>query len=106
DGRAVAELSLDTVEMQTGGRASMTHELETELRPSGTLNDLHGIAAALKPYKLKAQSKSKFERALAKLGHARAGSAGKRKKAPGARSDAAPAAAGPQILRVHPQRQW
>src|SRR5439155_6419849 len=99
DGRAVAELSLDTVEMHTGGRASVTHELETELRPSGTLNDLHGIAAALKPYKLKAQSKSKFERALAKLGHARAGSAGKRKKAPGARPDEALAEAGRKILR-------
>jgi triphosphatase len=104
DGRAVAELSLDTVEMHTGGRASVTHEVEIELESSGTLDDLHAIAAALKPYKLKAQSKSKFERALAKLGHARAGSAGKKKKAPGARPDEALAEAGRKILRFHYER--
>jgi CHAD domain-containing protein/adenylate cyclase class IV len=103
DGRAVAELSLDTVEMHIGPRTSVTHEVEIELEAAGTLDDLHAIAAALEPYKLKAQSKSKFERALAKLGHARAGSAGK-KKAPGTRPDEPLAEAGRKILRFHYER--
>jgi triphosphatase len=104
DGRAVAELSLDTVEMHIGSRTSVTHEMEIELEAGGTMDDLHAIAAALEPYRLKAQSKSKFERALAKLDHARAGSAGKKKKGPGARPDEPLAEAGRKILRFHYDR--
>ncbi len=58
DGRAVAELSLDTVEMHIGSRTSVTDEMEIELEAGGTMDDLHAIAAALEPYRLKAQSKS------------------------------------------------
>jgi CHAD domain-containing protein len=104
DGRAVAELSLDTVEMHMGPRARVTHEMEIELGAAGTTDDLHAIDAALRPYRLKAQSKSKFERALSKLDHARAGSAGKKKKAPGARPDEPLAEAGRKILRFHYER--
>ena len=104
EGRAVAELSLDTVEMNTGGRASVTHEMEIELEASGTVDDLRAMAAALEPYRLKAQPKSKFERALARLDRARAGSAGKKKKAPAARPDEPLAEAGRRILRFHYER--
>ncbi len=104
DGRAAAELSLDTVEMHIGSRTSVTHEMEIELEAGGTMDDLHAIAAALEPYRLKAQSKSKFERALAKLDHARTGPAGKKKKGPGARPDEPLAEAGRKILRFHYDR--
>ena len=44
DGRAVAELSLDTVEMHIGPRTSVTHEVEIELEAAGTLHPCRLIA--------------------------------------------------------------
>jgi triphosphatase len=104
DGKAVADLSLDTVEIDIGARKTVTHEIEIELTAAGTLDDLHAIGAALEPYKLKAQSKSKFERALARLDHAHTGSAGKKRKAPSLRPDEPLAEAGRKILRFHYER--
>jgi triphosphatase len=105
DGRAVGVLSLDTVEIDTGGRETVAHEIEVELTATGTMNDLHALAAALEPYKLKAQSRSKFERALARLdgGSTRSGTT-KKKKAPGVRADEPLAEAGRKILRFHCER--
>src|SRR5713101_6931492 len=62
DGRAVAELSLDTVEMHIGSRTSVTHEMEIELEAGGTMDDLHAIAAALEPYRLKAPGRGPTSR--------------------------------------------
>jgi CHAD domain-containing protein len=104
DGRTVAELSLDTVEMDIGGRRSMSRELEIELTADGTTDDLEAATAALESYKLKPQRKSKFERALAKLDHARPRPAGKKKKVPVARPDEPMAEAGRNILRFHYER--
>jgi triphosphatase len=104
EGMAVAEFSLDTVEMDIGGARSVTRELEIELTAAGTKDDLQAVAAALASYKLKPLSKSKFERALAKLDHARARSAGKKKKVPAARPDEPLAEAGRRILRFHYER--
>jgi CHAD domain-containing protein len=105
DERAVGVLSLDTVEIDIGGRKMVTHEIEIELTATGTMNDLHALAAALAPYKLKAHSKSKFERALARLDGALTRSAAKKKrKTPGVRADEPLAEAGRKILRFHCER--
>jgi triphosphatase len=105
DGRAVGEMSLDTVETRIGGRTKVTREIEIELGSAGTMDDLHAIGAALRPYHLKAQSKSKFERALAKLdGAMNKGPAKTKKKAPAVRVDEPLVEAGRKILRFHFER--
>jgi CHAD domain-containing protein len=92
--------------MDIGGRKKVSREIEIELGSAGTLDDLRAIGAALEPYKLKAQSKSKFERALATLdGAATKGTAKKKKKkAPGVRVDEPLVEAGRRILRFHCER--
>lgn len=102
--RAAAVLSLDTVEMDIGRRHTVTREIEIELTATGTINDLQAIGAALEPYKLKAQSKSKFERALARLDEVPARLAARKKKAPAVRADEPLAEAGRTILRFHYER--
>jgi CHAD domain-containing protein len=65
--RSVAEMSLDRVRMdrQDGGPVSYL-ELEIELLPEGSEQDLEGIAAELQErWSLVADGQSKFERALA-----------------------------------------
>lgn len=100
-GRAVGVLSLDTVEIGTGGRGTVAHEIEIELTTTGTMNDLHALAAALEPYNLEAQSRSKFERALARLDGGSTRSKAKMRKVPGVRADEPLAEAGRKILRYH-----
>ena len=63
----VAELSLDEVEFQIGEKRINALELEIELKESGTLADLHTLTAALAPYRLHPEPRSKFERGLASL---------------------------------------
>jgi CHAD domain-containing protein len=104
DGRAVGTLSLDTVETDIGGRTKVWREIEIELVPTGTVEDLRAIGDALAPYKLKVQSKSKFERALARLDDAPRKAAAKKKKAPGVRADEGLVEAGRKILRFHCER--
>ena len=104
DERAVGELSLDTVETDIGGRKRVSREIEIELGPTGTVDDLRAIGAALPPYKLKAQSMSKFERALARLDDAPTKAATRTKKAPGVRADEPLVEAGRKILRFHCER--
>lgn len=102
--RAVGVLSLDTVEIDVGGRKTVSREIEIELAATGTMDDLRAIGAALRPYKLKAQSKSKFERALARLDEAPTRPAPRKKKAPEVRAAEPLVEAGRKILRFHCER--
>lgn len=102
--RAVAELSLDTVAMDIGRGRTVTREIEIELAAAGTADDLKAIGQSLTPYKVEAQSKSKFARALAKLDEGSVRSAARKKKAPGVRADEPLAEAGRTILRFHYER--
>jgi len=106
--RAVGELSLDTVDADIAGRKTRALELEIELGPSGTMDDLHAIDAELREHDLKAQSTSKFERALAMLDESSGKPASKKKKekrkAPGVRAEEPMAEAGRKILRFHFER--
>lgn len=63
----VAELSLDEVEYEIGGKRVKSLELEIELKEDGTLDDLRALGDALAGFGLRPESKSKFERGLALL---------------------------------------
>jgi CHAD domain-containing protein len=104
DGRAVGELSLDTVEIDVDGRRTVTHEVEIELAEDGTLDDLRAIGAGLDAFKLEPQLASKFERALAILDGSRGSAPRKKKKSPDLRADEPLAEAGRKILRFHYER--
>ena len=66
--RLVAELSLDVVEMHIGDEAKATFELEAELAPDGTLDDLALMVTDLRDkWQLQPQPRSKFEQGLAAL---------------------------------------
>ena len=68
DDRLVAELSLDVVKMHTGDEVETTFEVEVELLPTGTLDDLALMVADLQDkWRLQSQTRSKFERGLAAL---------------------------------------
>lgn len=103
-GRGVAALSLDTVTIDAGGRDTVIREVEVELVPTGTLDDLRAIEALLRPYDVQAQSRSKFERALALLDGGAGRPGRKRRKAPGVRADEPLAEAGRKVLWFHFQR--
>jgi CHAD domain-containing protein len=68
--REVAELSLDQVVVQTAdGALPPYHEVEVELRPAGTEEDLAAIASVLHDeYGLPAEERAKFTRALEAIG--------------------------------------
>jgi CHAD domain-containing protein len=104
DGRAVGELSLDTIEIDVDGRQTAMHEVEIELAGDGTLDDLRAIGAGLGTFKLEPQPASKFERALAILDGPRGAAPRKKKKLPGVRADEPLAEAGRKILRFHYER--
>ena len=66
--RLVAELSLDVVEMHIGDEAKTTFEVEVELAPDGTPDDLALMVADLRDIRqLQPQPRSKFEQGLAVL---------------------------------------
>ncbi len=66
--RAVATLSLDEVEAQIGAQRLAYFELEAELLPDGTLEDLQALSAELQTdWELQPEPHSKFERGLALL---------------------------------------
>jgi len=96
--RTVGMLLLDTVGVEINEHQTVTHELEIELTATGTVDDLQAISTELQCYRLEAQSKSKFERALAILDDASTGSATKKKRI---RADEPFAEAGRRILHVH-----
>ncbi len=67
-GQPIAEFSLDEVHLAAGSRRTAFHELEVELAPAGTADDLAEIVAALQTgWALSPQKLSKFERGLAFL---------------------------------------
>ena len=66
--QVIAELSLDDVLVNAGGREQAYYELEVELTPQDSEEDLANIAAFLqKKWSLSPETLSKFERALALL---------------------------------------
>jgi triphosphatase len=66
--RLVAELSLDMVEMHIGDGVKISFELEVELAPDGTPDDLARMVADLRDIRqLQPQPRSKFEQGLAAL---------------------------------------
>ena len=68
DEQLVAELSLDDVHLTAGGREQAYFELEVELSPQGSEDDLAVIVACLQDeWGLDPEPRSKFERALAFL---------------------------------------
>ncbi len=113
--REVAELSLDAVTLPQNGQPQVIYELEVELRPDGTRDDLLALGGALAGYPLLPQTQSKFERALALVGGQPAGQAlpaeeaeaheparkAPRPKTPGVRADETMTEAGRKVLRFH-----
>ncbi len=70
--RVVGELALDTGEIIAAGRRAPLHELELELKGTGARADLDTLSDALrKALPLQPESRSKLERGLALLRHAR-----------------------------------
>lgn len=63
--RHVAEVSLDRVEVQGGGRRQQYRELEVELRSDANEADLSGLSQSLRlDWGLRPETRSKFARAL------------------------------------------
>jgi CHAD domain-containing protein len=68
----IAELSLDTVQLRSGEQSLPYLEVEVELLPGGTEDDLAPIVACLRDeWQVQPESRSKFERALQFLGQQR-----------------------------------
>lgn len=66
--RPVAEFSLDKVQLAIEGREQVYFELEVELEPQGTEDDLAAMVGYLQDtYRLEPEPRSKFERALSFL---------------------------------------
>lgn len=63
ESRHVALVSLDRVEIGAG-TAHVTYEMEIELAPGGGMDDLYMLDKLLRPFGLRPQPRSKFERAL------------------------------------------
>ncbi len=63
--REAAELSLDVVNLPRNGHQRVVYELEIELLPTGTRDDLQAVGEALGGFQLAPQPQSKFARALA-----------------------------------------
>jgi len=97
--RAVGELSFDVVEIDVGGRRTVTREVEFELTRDGTLADLRAVGARLEGYQLDPQSTSKFERALGLLDAVVPPRP--RRKGPNVRGDEPMAEAGRRVLQFH-----
>lgn len=71
-GRVIGELALDTGEIIAAGRREPVHELELELKGAGARADLDALRATLlESLPLAAESRSKLQRGLALLLHAR-----------------------------------
>src|SRR5439155_15216293 len=63
--REAAEMSLDVVSLPRNGHQQVIFELEIELLPAGTRDDLRAVGEALGGFQLAPQPESKFARALA-----------------------------------------
>ncbi len=72
NGRVIGELALDCGEIIAAGRHEPLHELELELKDAGKRDDLDALSAALeKALPLRPEPRSKLQRGLALLQHAR-----------------------------------
>lgn len=68
DSQEVAELALDSGVFRAADRVELFNELEIELRPAGSLDDLHALAAAIgEQITLTPEPLSKLERARSLL---------------------------------------
>jgi CHAD domain-containing protein len=101
ESRHVAVVSLDRVEIEAAA-AHVTYEMEIELTSGGRLTDLNLLGKLLRPFGLRPQPHSKFERALHLVDAARARPS--RRKSPGVLADEPMAEAGRKILRFHCDR--
>ncbi|NJK80140.1 MAG: CYTH domain-containing protein [Chloroflexaceae bacterium] len=71
DNRAVAEVSLDEATIDAGGQSTTFREVEIELLPDGTPEDIAALTAALQQYTaLIPEQRSKLARGLALLSQA------------------------------------
>ena len=106
EGRRVAEWSLDRVDYGApGGR--IDQELEIQLAPAGDGADLSTLARLLRPFRLRPQPLSKFQRALALLDGGEPGAVRPPKvRKPRSRPGAGPAArpAEPTAAATRPRR--
>ena len=68
DGQKIAEMSLDQVQVELPGGRTPYYEVEVELMPGGSIEDLREIAHILhNEWHLAPENRSKFERALVLL---------------------------------------
>jgi inorganic triphosphatase YgiF len=102
--RTAAELNLDAVLLSTAAGDEVTYELEIELRPDGTADDLESVASALQVYGLAPQPRSKFARALELLDHGAQPAPPPGGKSAGIQPDDPMAEAGRKVLRFHFER--
>jgi inorganic triphosphatase YgiF len=65
--RRVGAMSLDVVDIESGEQRDRTYEVEIELEQNGTLEDLRILDRVLQDYGLHPESRSKFERAMARF---------------------------------------
>jgi len=101
DGVPIAEWSVDEVRVRVGNRRVKFAELEIELKPAGTVEDLARLAAYVQTeWNLAPVAQSKFERALAWVDEAKA-IAPKRRRAPKIRLDDTMAEAARKTLLLH-----
>ena len=101
DGTPIAEWSVDEVRVRVGNRRVKFAELEIELKPAGTAEDLARLAASVQAeWHLAPVTQSKFARALAWVDEANA-TPPKRRRAPRIRLDDTMAEAARKTLLLH-----
>jgi len=104
DGVPIAEWSVDEVCVRVGNRRMKFAELEIQLKPAGTVEDLARLVAYVQTkWNLKPVTQSKFERVLAWVDGANA-TASKRRREPKIRLDDTMAEAARKTLLLHWRR--
>jgi CHAD domain-containing protein len=102
DDSPIAEWSVDQVRVRAGNRYLKFAELEIELKPAGTPEDLARLAArAQAEWNLAPETQSKFERALAWVDEAHAAVPKRRRRVPKIRLDDTMAEAARKTLLLH-----
>ena len=102
DESVIAEWSVDDVRVRVGNQRLKFVELEIELQPRGTAEDLANLAARVQAeWNLAPEVKSKFERALALVDEAKAAPQKRRRRVPRIRLDDSMAEAARKTLLLH-----
>jgi CHAD domain-containing protein len=102
DDSSIAEWSVDEVRVRAGNQRLKFAELEIELKPNGTPEDLTRLAAhAQAEWNLAPAPKSKFERALAWVDETKAATPKRRRRVPKIRLDDTMAEAARKTLLLH-----